>query len=218
LAVRTGDHAAFQTLYNRYSGSVVGVAQSVVRDRAVAEDIAHDVFLNFWRNPEAYEPTRGQYVAWLLRVTRNRAIDVLRKRKPVSLGAVSVVADGEAIDTSSWIPDPDPLPDQQAVTTTTGEHVRQALLALPEDHRRLLEMAYFGGLTQREIAERTGKPLGTVKTQMRTSMMRLAKMTNIRALATSSVPADFVGDERSLTSKWNDATASKPGIVDTSTT
>ena len=218
LAVRAGDHAAFQALYDRYSGSVVGVAQSVVRDRAVAEDIAHDVFLNFWRNPEAYEPTRGQFVAWILRVTRNRSIDFLRKRRPVSLATVGTSSDGESIDTSSWIPDPDPLPDQQAVTATVGDDVRQALLSLPPDHRKLLELAYFGGLTQREIAEKTGKPLGTVKTQMRSSMMRLAKMINIRALATSIEPDPNVVNERSLTSTWNDAATQKPGIVDSSTT
>jgi RNA polymerase sigma-70 factor (ECF subfamily) len=184
----------------------------------VAEDIAHDVFLNFWRNPEAYEPARGQFVAWLLRVTRNRSIDVLRKRRPVSLGNVGVLAEGETVDTSSWIPDPDPLPDQQAVTSTVGEDVRKALLTLPADHRKLLEMAYFGGLTQREIAERTGKPLGTVKTQMRSSMMRLAKMINIRALATSTEPDQHVVNERSLTSTWSDTSAQKQGIVDSSTT
>jgi len=194
------------------------VAQSVVRDRAVAEDIAHDVFLNFWRNPEAYEPSRGQFVAWLLRVTRNRSIDVLRKRRPISLGAAGVSSDGEPVDTSSWIPDPDPLPDQQAVTTTVGDDVRQALLSLPPDHRKLLELAYFGGLTQREIALRTGKPLGTVKTQMRSSMMRMAKMINIRALATSMETDPNVENERSLTSTWNDASTQKPGIVDSSTT
>ncbi len=218
MAVRNGDHAAFQALYDRYSGSVVGVAQSVVRDRAVAEDIAHDVFLNFWRNPEAYEPARGQFVAWLLRVTRNRSIDVLRKRRPVPLGALGTSADGEALDTSTWIPDPDPLPEQQAVTSTIGDDVRAALQALPAEHRKLLELAYFGGLTQREIAERTGKPLGTVKTQMRSSMMRLAKMTDIRALATSTRPDDIVEDERSVTSPWNDPVSHKPGIVDSSTT
>ena len=184
----------------------------------MAEDIAHDVFLNFWRNPEAYEPTRGQFIAWLLRVTRNRSIDVLRKRRPISLGAVGVTSDGEPVDTSSWIPDPDPLPDQQAVTTTVGDDVRQALLALPPDHRKLLELAYFGGLTQREIAAKTGKPLGTVKTQMRGSMMRLAKMIDIRALATSVETDPNVVNERSLTSTWNDTSTRNPGIVDSSTT
>src|SRR3954451_19437537 len=96
LAVRRGDHDAFRALYDRFSGAVLGLAQSVVRDRAVAEDIVHDVFLNFWRNPESYEPTRGQFAAWLLRVTRNRSIDLLRKRRPVSLTSISVGADGDA--------------------------------------------------------------------------------------------------------------------------
>ncbi|HRA47835.1 MAG TPA: sigma-70 family RNA polymerase sigma factor, partial [Thermomicrobiales bacterium] len=137
LAVRTGDHDAYRALYDRYAGPVLGVAQSVVRDRVVAEDIVHDVFLNFWRNPEAYEPTRGQFVAWLLRVTRNRAIDILRKRKPLSLTATQSAANGVEVDATSWIPDSDPLPDHQAVTSTVAEEVRRALQELPPDHRRL---------------------------------------------------------------------------------
>ena len=202
--MRAGDHEAYRSLYERYSGPALGLAQSVVRDRSVAEDIVHDVFLNFWRNPEAYEPTRGQFVAWLLRVIRNRSIDFLRKRKPVPLGGVTVPGRAEVEDASSWIPDKDPLPDQQAVTTTLGEDVRRAMQDLPADHRRLLELAYFGGLTQREIAVKVGKPLGTVKTQMRTSMMRLARMTAIQELATSTEAQEFVDHTRPVTPTWSD--------------
>src|SRR5690606_12222866 len=81
LRVRQGDHDAFRALYDRYSSSVLGLAQSVVHDRGAAEDIVHDVFIGLWRNPHAYEPGRGHFIAWLLRVTRNRSIDVLRKRR-----------------------------------------------------------------------------------------------------------------------------------------
>ena len=107
LRVRQGDHSAFQALYERYGGAVLGLAQSVVRDRAVAEDITHDVFLGFWRNPNAFEPSRGQFVAWLLRVTRNRAIDVLRKRREVPFGNARASQDGEAVDPTQWLADPE---------------------------------------------------------------------------------------------------------------
>jgi RNA polymerase sigma-70 factor, ECF subfamily len=216
LAVRRGDHDAFRALYDRYGGSVLGLAQSVVRDRAVAEDIVHDVFLNFWRNPESYEPVRGQFAAWLLRVTRNRSIDLLRKRKPVSLTSMTVGTNGDATDTTSWIPDEDPLPEQQALLSSLADEVRGALKNLPPDHRRLLELAYYGGLTQREIALKVGKPLGTVKTQMRTSLMRLAQMSSIKYLSTSAEGGEIVDQSRDSTSNWSNGSPDQRDVLESS--
>jgi RNA polymerase sigma-70 factor (ECF subfamily) len=217
IAIRRGDHTAFRALYDRYSNAVLGLAQSVVRDRAVAEDITHDVFLNFWRNPESYEPARGQFAAWLLRVARNRSIDVLRKRRPVLLGSLGPDANGEGTDTTSWIADTDPLPEQQAILSTVASEVRAALRELPPDHRHLLELAYFGGLTQREIAERVGKPLGTVKTQMRSSLMRLARMSSIRHLATSIESTEIVNEQRSADTPWTARPGSQSDGLNTNT-
>ena len=217
LRIRQGDQVAFRELYERYSSAVLGVALSVVRDREAAEDVVHDVFLGFWRSPQSYEPGRGSFPAWLLRVTRNRCIDLLRKRREVTFGSAQQSDNGEAVDPTHWIPDPDASPESQAVAETVAGDVRTALLSLPEDHRLLLELAYFGGLTQREIAVRVNKPLGTVKTQMRTSLMRLAKVAEIRNLATSKGSGDLVMNDEGDTGVWassessdSNATATEP--------
>ena len=203
MRVRQGDHAAFRSLYEQYGGAVLGLAQSVVHDRGVAEDITHDVFLGFWRNPQAFEPSRGQFIAWLLRVTRNRAIDVLRRKRDVPFGGMRAATESDAGDPTQWIVDTDPTPETQAVQRTVADDIRAALLSLPVEHRRLLELAYFGGLTQREIAERVNRPLGTVKTQMRTSLMKLSQIASVRTLATSGTRDQIVNQESDSTSDWN---------------
>ena len=172
--VRLQDHEAYAALYRRHAGPVYSVARSVLRDEAVAEEVVHDVFLNLWRQPQSYEPSRGNFQGWLLRVTRNRSIDLLRQRRDVPFPTSHGGDDGDPADGMTWIPDPDPDPADQAVSATTAEAVRGALQTLPREHRILLELAYFSGLTQREIALKVDRPLGTVKTQMRTSMRRLA--------------------------------------------
>ena len=212
LRVRKGDDDAFRALYERYSGAVLGLAQSVVRDRAAAEDITHDVFLGFWRNPHGFEPSRGQFVAWLLRVTRNRSIDVLRKRRDVPFGNYRPSQEGDEMDPTHWLADTEPGPEAQAIVRTLGDDVRDALRTLPADHRQLLELAYFGGLTQREIAERLNRPLGTVKTQMRTSMMKLAKLSALQALATSTESDQIVEVGRGGTGGWRATSAAAPDI------
>lgn len=209
LRIREGDHDAFRALYERYSSAVLGVALSVLRDREVAEDVVHDVFLGFWRSPYGYEPGRGNFPAWLLRVTRNRCIDLLRKRREVTFGSTQQSADGETGDPTHWIADPDPSPETQAVAVTVADEVRAALMSLPEDYRLLLELAYFGGLTQREIAERVNKPLGTVKTQMRTSLMRLAHVGSIRSLSTSKGREEIVKKDEGRTGVWELSGASE---------
>lgn len=205
LLVRQGEHDAFRALYERHGSAVLAVAQSVVRDRTTAEDIVHDVFTGFWRNPHTFEPGRGQFVAWLLRVTRNRGIDILRKRRDVAFANAPASADGEPVDPGYWLQDSDPSPEVQAVRSGLAGEVRAALRTLPDEHRQLLELAYFGGLTQREIAERLGRPLGTVKTQMRTSLRRLANLSSIQAWATSNNVAQLVEEDRGGAGSWDPA-------------
>jgi len=194
--VRLQDHDAFEILYQRHAGPVYSVARSVLRDEAVAEEVVHDVFLNLWRQPHSYEPSRGNFQGWLLRVARNRSIDLIRQRRDVPFPTSHGGDDGDAVDGMTWIPDPDPDPADQAVSTTTGEAVREALTTIPREHRILLELAYFGGLTQREIALKVNRPLGTVKTQMRTSMRRLADVLRAERSPTSAdtpIYVDTVG-------------------------
>lgn len=213
LRVRHGDHDAFRELYERYGSAVLGLAQSVIRDRTAAEDITHDVFLGFWRNPHGFEPSRGQFIAWLLRVTRNRAIDVLRKRRDVSFGNARSTLEGEQPDPTQWVVDPDPGPEVKALVRAIGDDVRAALMTLPEDHRQLLELAYFGGLTQREIAERVHRPLGTVKTQMRSSLMKLAKLEAIQALTQSGEADELVVEKRGDTGSWSLTSARAADVI-----
>jgi RNA polymerase sigma-70 factor, ECF subfamily len=213
LRVRQGDHDAFQALYERYGGAVLGLAQSVVRDRAVAEDITHDVFLGFWRNPNAFEPSRGQFVAWLLRVARNRAIDVLRKRREVPFGNARATQDGESVDPTQWLADPEPGPESQAMVGTLADGVRNALMTLPADHRHLLELAYFGGLTQREIAVRLNRPLGTVKTQMRSSLIKLSRLETVQSLITSVDHDQLVEGERGNPGSWSLTSANAADVA-----
>jgi RNA polymerase sigma-70 factor (ECF subfamily) len=168
------DADALAVLYDRHSAAVFGMARTILRDRRLAEEIGHDVFLLIWQNPTLFEPSRGAFGGWLLRVTRNRAIDLLRKKREQSFADGPTSEEGQALDPTSWLVDPDPDPSEQATAAMTRLEVGRALGHLSDDHRRLLELAYFGGLTQREISERLGRPLGTVKTQMRTAMQRLA--------------------------------------------
>ena len=174
--LRGGDHGAFRMLYERHVTAVFSVARAVLRDEAVAEEVVHDVFLNLWRQPQSYEPSRGNFQGWLLRVARNRSIDLLRQRRDVPFGTLIDPEASEGADPAAWLADTDPDPADQAVAVTTAEAVRRALASIQPDHRILLELAYFGGLTQREIALKLDRPLGTVKTQMRTSMRRLAEL------------------------------------------
>lgn len=165
--VREGDEDAFTALYDRYAAQVNGVALSILRSPALAEEATHDVFLRLWQQPASFDPARGSFAGWLLRVARNRAIDVLRRRREES-------GNGPDSDVTSWIVDPGPGPEDEALDRMRRQMVREALGALTPDHRQLLELAYFAGLSQSQIAAHLGRPLGTVKSQIRAAMGRLA--------------------------------------------
>ena len=162
------DEPALTAIYDRYAPVVHGLATSILRDPALAEEATHDVFLRLWLQPTAYDPARGTFAGWLLRVARNRSIDLLRQRREDPESALGA-------DVVSWLADPEPGPEDQALAGLRRDEVRQALETLTPDHRQLLELAYFTGLSQAQIAERLGRPLGTVKSQVRAAMSRLAE-------------------------------------------
>jgi RNA polymerase sigma-70 factor (ECF subfamily) len=172
----SGDADALATLYDRHAPAVFGLTRSVLRDSRLAEEATHDIFLRIWQRPELYEPKRGPFAGWLLRVARNRAIDLLRKDHEQPFQSAPGTDEGQALDPIAQLVDPDPDPADQATQRLQQEDVRQALSRLTPDQRRLLELAYFQGLTQREIANVVGRPLGTVKTQIRTAMQRMASL------------------------------------------
>lgn len=158
-AVRERNADAFEQVFDAYHRLVYGVALRVLEDRAAAEDITQSVFLQLWRAPEAFHG--GNLAGWLVRVTRNRALDQLRARRPQQpLDDLRSSQDGQAVD-------------EAAFGKLDGERVRRALAALPDEQRRSIELGFFGGLTHTEIAAKTGAPLGTVKTRIRAGLQRL---------------------------------------------
>lgn len=165
--VAARDEDALAVLYDCYAAQVNGLALSILRDPARSEEVTHDVFLRIWQQPAAYDPARGTFAGWVSRIARNRAIDLLRQCRETSIG-------GKESDVLLRVPDPAPDPAEETMIHLPREEVRRALDELPTEQRRLLELAYFTGLSQRQIAERLGRPLGTVKSQIRAAMRRLA--------------------------------------------
>ena len=161
-AIRSGEQNAMAALYDRYSSLVYSVALRVLADTGAAEDVLQDVFMQLWRNPAAFDSNRGSLGAWLAVITRNRAIDTLRKRRPEN--------DIEDVVVSV---EPDMAGD--ADRARVAEKVRGLLGTMPPNQRAALEMAYFEGLTHTEIAEKTGEPLGTIKTRIRAGLITLRK-------------------------------------------
>jgi RNA polymerase sigma-70 factor, ECF subfamily len=156
------DENAMEDIFRRYSGPVYSVALRVLHDTGQAEDVLQEVFLQLWRNPTAFDQDRGSLGAWLMVVARNRAIDLLRRRKP------SDSVDDVVLASSINVAD-------EAVRNVMMEKVHRALAELPSEQRKSLELAYFEGLSHTEIASRTGDPLGTVKTRIRQALITLRK-------------------------------------------
>ena len=162
-AIRSGDESAMATLYDRYSSIVYAVGLRVLGDTGAAEDVLQDVLMQLWRNPGAFDASRGNLGAWLAVIARNRAIDRLRKRHPET-------------DIDDVVVSVEPDMARDAERSQAMEKVRGALGGMPEAQRSALEMAYFEGLTHTEIAAKTGEPLGTIKTRIRAGLTALRKV------------------------------------------
>jgi RNA polymerase sigma-70 factor, ECF subfamily len=162
LAIRSGSEQAMEELYDLYSSLVYSVALRVLRDTGAAEDILQEVFMQLWRAPSAFDSSRGSLPAWLSVIARNRAIDSLRRRRPEE-------------DWSDVIVSVEPDLTGDAERNRSIEKVRDTLSGMPAAQRSALEMAFFDGLTHREIASKIGDPLGTVKTRIRTGLLALRR-------------------------------------------
>jgi RNA polymerase sigma-70 factor (ECF subfamily) len=162
-AIRTGDQGAMAALYDRYSSIVYSVALRVLQDTAAAEDVLQDIFMQLWRNPGAFDASRGNMAAWLAVIARHRAIDALRRRKPEE-------------DFENVIVSVEPDLASDADRSRAMAKVREAFDSMAPPQRSALEMAYFEGLTHAEIAQKTGEPLGTIKTRIRTGLLSLRKV------------------------------------------
>lgn len=161
-----GNQAGVSELYDRHAGTVFSLALRILRDRVAAEDTVQEVFTQAWKQATTYDVTRGTVGAWLATLARSRAIDALRARR----SRPDTVADETA---ARNLADNSPVPDEDAIRSQQAARVRGALLGLPDLQRVALELAYFEGLTHAEIAERLSEPLGTIKTRIRTGMLKL---------------------------------------------
>lgn len=161
-AVRAGNQDAMAQLYDRYSQVVYAVAMRVLGDTTVAEDVLQEIFMQLWRNPGAFDASRGSLAPWLAVIARNRAVDMLRKRRPQD--DISEVTLGFEPDMAA-----------EADLARVVEKVRAVLKDMPPPQRSALEMAYFEGYSHSEIAQKTGEPLGTIKTRIRAGLTLLRK-------------------------------------------
>lgn len=157
-----GDQQAMTELFDRYGRMVYSVALRVLNDPGHAEDVMQEIFFQVWKNPRSFTEGRGSLGAWLAVMARNRAIDALRRRKPTdSVDDVILVS---RTDMASEIE-----------RNSMMEKVRVVLNDLPLEQQKSVELAFFEGLTHSEIAARTGDPLGTVKTRIRSALVRIRK-------------------------------------------
>jgi RNA polymerase sigma factor (sigma-70 family) len=164
--VAAGEISGLEVLYDRYHAMAYALALRITTETGLAEDVVQDSFLGVWRNAGRYAEARGTVRSWLLAIVRHRAIDALRRqRASVALGEESE----EALPPNLTLPDIWP----EVAGRLDGERVREAIRTLPPAQRDAIELAYFDGLTQREIATRTGAPLGTVKSRMRLGLVSL---------------------------------------------
>lgn len=159
---RQRDQDAFARLYDRHSPLVYSVALRVLRNPSAAEDVLHDIFLQLWRSPEKFDPTRGNLASWLAVIARNRAIDGTRRERPRIDPEDVVLISPVNIET-------------EAERAAVAEKVRRLLQEMPEAQRSAVEMAFFEGMTHGEIAAATQEPLGTVKTRIRSALMTIRK-------------------------------------------
>jgi RNA polymerase sigma-70 factor, ECF subfamily len=159
-----GSDEAFADLFRRYGSAGLGLAVRVARDQAIAEEVVQEVFVSVWRRASAYDPARGSVRSWLLAQIHHRTVDAIRReeaqRRRSSLPMPTVVPDAEDVIEEDWL-------------RSRRVRVRDAMRALPDDQRTILELAYFDGLTQAQIAKKADIPLGTVKSRTVAAMRKL---------------------------------------------
>ncbi|MFD0207034.1 MULTISPECIES: RNA polymerase sigma factor [Saccharothrix] len=166
--VTVGDRTAFAALYDRYAKPAYSLARRICVDPDLAEDVVQEAFLALWRNPAAYDSSRGGFGTWLMTVVHHRAVDAVRRENAKRRRSVPLTDEVSERNVT-----PAEGADHVALTGVVGAEVRAALQGLPADQRQVLTLAYLGGYTQVEVAALTGLPLGTVKSRTFAAIRRL---------------------------------------------
>jgi RNA polymerase sigma factor (sigma-70 family) len=164
--VATGDEAALGELYDRFGRVAYGLALRVLRDERLAEDAVQEAFLAIWRQAASFQPERAKAQTWVLTLVHRRAVDLVRREERRRADPLEPTADVPGGASAA----------EDADLRHRREAVQQALEQLPEELRRPIELAYYAGLTQSELAERLGEPLGTIKSRMFTGLKRLREL------------------------------------------
>ncbi|HEX2586791.1 MAG TPA: sigma-70 family RNA polymerase sigma factor [Gaiellales bacterium] len=165
--VARGDRDAFARLYDLYAGPAYSLALRVVRDRDLAADVVQEAFLAIWNQASKFDSSRGQPSTWILTVTHHKAVDTVRREERRRADAIEEARD---------IPDASLPVEDQAWQGVAREQVRAAMSKLPDPHREVLELAYFAGYTQSQLAERLAVPIGTVKSRTFAAMNALREL------------------------------------------
>jgi RNA polymerase sigma-70 factor, ECF subfamily len=166
--IALGEKEALEELYSRYSTSVYSLARFMLRQEALAEEASQDIFLNIWLKASSYKPERGEPRAWIMSVAHHKVVDIIRsRRRNINM------TDPKDYETLDLLPSGQMSTADEAELNLERERIRRALTILPEAQREVIVLAYFHGLSQSEIAERLGQPLGTVKTRVRLAMQKL---------------------------------------------
>lgn len=160
------DPAAFEVFYDRHGRVAYSLAYRIVGERAAAEDVTQEAFISVWRSGARYDRAKGSVRSWMLGIVRNRAIDLLRSKT----GRAPLDHDDDSALEQRQAPQ---LTESEALRNETAEEVRGAIGALPGEQSRVIELAYFGGFSHREIADMLGIPLGTVKGRMRLGLEKI---------------------------------------------
>jgi RNA polymerase sigma factor (sigma-70 family) len=164
--VARSDEEALAELYDRFGRVAYGLALRIVRDEKLAEDAVQEAFLTVWRNADRFMPERGKASTWLLTLVHRRAVDLVRRedrRRADPLPETTELTSGDSAEDDAWL-------------RFERERVQAALRQLPDQQREALELAYYGGFSQSELAERLGQPVGTIKSRMFTGLARLREL------------------------------------------